>query len=166
MFSVAVCPGLSVRGSASPEMLNPVPATEPELMVSAAVPVDWIDTDCVAVEFSVTSPKLTLVEAMVHAGEAALSCSEAASFTPPAVAVMVAVCVVLTAETVAVKGAVVAPAATVTEVGTLTAELLLARATANPSLGAAADNEIAQASEAAPVKDPLLHERLARAGEF
>ena len=39
---------------------------------------------------------------------------------------------------VAVKGAVVAPAATVTEAGTVTAELLLASVTASPPAGAAA----------------------------
>ena len=52
-----------------------------------------------------------------------------------ALAVRVVVCAVLTEETVAVKLAVVEPAATVTEAGTVTVELLLARLTAKPPGG-------------------------------
>jgi hypothetical protein len=63
---------------------------------------------------------------------------------------------VLTADTVAVKLAVVDPAATVTEAGTVTAELLLARLTANPPLGAAAFSVTAQLSVPAPVIDELV----------
>jgi hypothetical protein len=62
---------------------------------------------------------------------------------------------VLTEDTVAVKLAVVAPAATVTLAGTTTAELLLARLTANPPLGAAAFSVTVQLSVPAPVIDPL-----------
>ncbi len=56
----------------------------------------------------------------------------------PTVAFRVAVCAVLTAETVAWKLAVVAPAATVTEDGTFTADELLDRLTAWPPDGALA----------------------------
>jgi hypothetical protein len=63
---------------------------------------------------------------------------------------------VLTDETVAVKLAVVAPEATVTEAGTVTAALLLARPTANPPLGAATFSVTVQLSVPAPVIDPLL----------
>ena len=55
----------------------------------------------------------------------------------PAVAVSVAVVADETAETVAVKPAEVAPAATVTEEGTFTDEELLLRLTATPPVGAA-----------------------------
>ena len=51
---------------------------------------------------------------------------------------------------------VVAPAATVTLAGTVTAELLLARPTANPPLAAAAFKVTVQLSVPAPVNDPLL----------
>ena len=61
----------------------------------------------------------------------------------------------LTDETVAVKLAVVEPAATVTEAGTVTAELLLARLTAKPPVGAAALSATVQVSVPAPVIDPL-----------
>jgi hypothetical protein len=159
MFSVADCPGFSVVGNASPEMLNPVPVTDPELIVSAAVPVELMITDCVDVVFTVTFPKATLVEAIVHAAAVAFSCSEVALLTPPAVAVIVAVCAVLTAATVAVNAALVAPAGTVTEAGTATEVLLLASATANPPLGAAAVRLTVHASVAAPVSVPALQAR-------
>jgi hypothetical protein len=63
---------------------------------------------------------------------------------------------VLTVETVAVKLPVVAPAATVTLPGTVTAELLLARLTANPPLAAAAFRVKVQLSVPTPVIVPLV----------
>jgi len=71
---------------------------------------------------------------------------------------------VLTAETVAVKLAVVAPAATVTLAGTVTALLLLARLTVNPPVGAAALNVTVQLSVPAPVNDPLVQLRALTVG--
>ena len=62
----------------------------------------------------------------------------------------------LTDETVAVKLAVVAPAATVTEAGTVTAELLLATPTANPPLAAATFSVTVQLSVPAAVIDALV----------
>jgi hypothetical protein len=62
---------------------------------------------------------------------------------------------VLTEETVAIKFAVVEPAATVAEAGTVTAELLLARLTVNPPVGAAALSPTVHVSVPAPVIDPL-----------
>ena len=75
--------------------------------------------------------------------------------TPLALAVNVAVCAVVTVVAVAVKLALVAPAATVTVAGTVTAELLLARLTVNPPLGAAALSATVQLSVPAPVIVPL-----------
>jgi hypothetical protein len=71
---------------------------------------------------------------------------------------------VLTAVTVAEKLAVVAPAAAVTLPGTVTAELLLARLTANPPLVAAAFRVTVQLSVPAPVMDPLVHVRALNTG--
>ena len=62
----------------------------------------------------------------------------------------------LTDKTVAVKLAVVAPAATVTEAGTVTAELLLATPTANPPLAAATFSFTVQLSVPAAVIDALV----------
>jgi len=94
----------------------------------------------------------------------AFSCTEYVLLTPLAVDVIVAICVVLTADAVAVNAALVAPAGTVTEAGTLSAELLLASATANPPLGAAAETATAQASLPAPVTDALPHETPLKTG--
>ena len=57
---------------------------------------------------------------------------------------------------VAVKLALVAPEATVTDEGTVTAVLLLERLTAWPPLGAAALSVAVQLSVPAPVIDPLV----------
>jgi hypothetical protein len=84
--------------------------------------------------------------------------------TVPALAVRVTVSVALTEETVAVKLAVVVPDATVTEAGTVTAELLLARFTTNPPLAAAAFRVIVQLSVPAAVIDPLVQLSALNAG--
>ena len=65
---------------------------------------------------------------------------------------------------VAVKLAVVAPAATVTDEGTVTALLLLDRLTACPPVAAAAFSVTVQESVPAPVIDPLVQLRSFNAG--
>jgi hypothetical protein len=70
----------------------------------------------------------------------------------------VTACAVVTAETVAVKGALVAPAATVTEAGTVTAVLLLERLTMNPPVGAAVFSVTVQASVPEPAMDVLAQD--------
>ena len=60
---------------------------------------------------------------------------------------------VVTAVTVAVNPALVAPAGTVTEPGTVTAELLLDRLTASPPVPAAAERLTVQLSLPAPVNE-------------
>jgi hypothetical protein len=77
------------------------------------------------------------------------------SLTPAALAVSVAAELDVTEETVAVKLALEAPAATVTEAGTVTAALLLMRPTAKPPLPAAAFRVTVQLSVPAPVIEPL-----------
>jgi len=71
---------------------------------------------------------------------------------------------VVTDETVAVKLPVVAPEATVTDAGTVTAELLLARLTANPPLAAATFRVTVQLSVPAPVIDALPQVKPLNAG--
>jgi hypothetical protein len=73
----------------------------------------------------------------------------------PWVAVSVAVCDELTADTLAAKLALDAPEGTETEAGTSTALLLLARFTAMPLLPAGAVNFTVQLSEPAPVIDEV-----------
>jgi hypothetical protein len=74
----------------------------------------------------------------------------------PTLAVSVADSAEFTGEIFAVKLALVAPAATVTEPGTVTNELLLARLTANPPLAAAAFSVTVQLSVPDPMIDPLV----------
>ncbi len=76
-----------------------------------------------------------------------------------ALAEMVAVWALETAETVAEKLALAAPAATVIEAGTVTMELLLARETGNPPVAAIELSVTVQASLAAPVIDPSVQVR-------
>ncbi len=83
------------------------------------------------------------------------SCIAKVSETLPALAERVALVEPLTAVTVAVKLAPVAPGATVTDAGTVTAELLLARLTGSPPLAAAAFRVTEQLSVPAPVIEPL-----------
>jgi hypothetical protein len=71
---------------------------------------------------------------------------------------------VLTEETVAVALAVVAPAATVTDAGTVTSELLLAKLTVKPPVGAAVFRDTVQLSVPEPVIDPLVQLRALSVG--
>ena len=76
---------------------------------------------------------------------------------PSAAAVTVAVCAVVTTDAVAVNVAVVAPAATITDDGTVSALLLLDRSTVSPPAPAAAVSVTVQSSVPAPVSESLLH---------
>ena len=78
--------------------------------------------------------------------------------TPAELAVKVTLCADPTAETAAVNAALLAPAATVTAAGTATEELLLAKLTLNPVVGAGALNRTVHTSFPIPVIDPVLHE--------
>jgi hypothetical protein len=133
-------------------------------MVSARLPDEVSVSDCVFDALSWTAPKLTLAGLMVRPRVSAFSCSAVWADTPFAVAVMVAVCAVVTAEAVAVKAAVVAPLATVTDAGTVTALLLLLRVTVTPPLLAADVRVTVQASVVAPVSELLLQETALGAG--
>ena len=148
---------LNVKGKVGPETENPVPATVAALTTTGKVPVEVSVTDWVAGESRVTLPKAIVVALTLNRVVPDEPSEIAKVFdTLPAVAVSVTVAAVLTAETVAVKVALVAPAATVTEAGTVTFELLLARLTANPPVAAAAFNVTVQLSVPAPVNEPLV----------
>jgi hypothetical protein len=154
--SVAVCPGFNVNGVPIPVAENPAPATETPLIVSAVVPDDVTVTVCVMAMFSPCVPNATFVELRLSPGTAAFSCMANVPLTPPAVAVSVAVCAVVTADADAVNPALEAPAATVTDAGTVTAALLLARFTVRGPAAAPVSVTV-QASVAAPVSDALPH---------
>ena len=101
----------------------------------------------------------------MRAGVPAFRVREAVFETLPALAVTLAVWVVVTPAMLALNVALLEEAAMVTEAGTVTALLLLARVTAVPPLGATAARVTVQESVAAPVKDEVAQERLLRAGE-
>ncbi len=112
---VAVCPGFKVTGAVIPVAPNSEPATEIEEIVTGAVPEEVSVTDCVPVLPTETFPNdtdeaLTVRAATPDRGESVM---ENACVTPPACAVIVAVCGVGTLETVALNRALIAPDLTV-----------------------------------------------------
>jgi hypothetical protein len=154
---VAGVPGFTVIGNFAPGSENPAPVTDAELTVTGDEPVAVSVTDCVAGLFSETFPKEMLVALMLSVAPAAVpSCSAKFFETPFAVAVKVADCAEVTAETVAENPALVAFAGTLTEAGSVTALLLLARATLSPLLGAAALRETVHVSVPALVIEPWV----------
>jgi hypothetical protein len=155
-LSTTVWLGFRVSGKVAPETEKPVPEAVAELTVTAAVPVELRVSDCVAGEFSVTPPKPMLPALMLSVGTPGPSWIAKVFVVLPALAVSVAVCDELTDVTVAENEPLVAPAATVTDVGTVTAELLLLRLTAKPPVAAAALSVTVQLSLPAPVIEPFV----------
>ena len=150
--------GFKVSGKVAPDTVKPVPVRLTELMVNAAVPLEVSVTACAEGVFRLTLPNDRVLGLRVIAGTDALNCRPKLVEMPPAVAVRFAVCAEVTAETVAVKPALVAFAGTVTEAGTVTAVLLLVRLTVIPPPGAAPFSETMQESDPAPVIAELVHE--------
>jgi hypothetical protein len=153
-----VCPGLRVTGRLVDGMEKPLPVTVMELTVNGAVPLEVNVTVCVVGVFTTTLPNGILVAFRLSNGVAALSCSETDFDVLPVAAVIVADCALLTEDTVAVNAALDAVAGTVTELGTVTALLLLARETLTPPVGADPDRLTVHESASAPVIELLLHE--------
>jgi hypothetical protein len=115
-------------------------------------------TVCVAAVFNTTFPNAMLDAFMLSAGPDPTNCKAKVSETLSELASSVTAWSVVTAVTVAVKLAVVAPAATVTEAGSVTAELLLDNLTVIPSLPAAVLSATVQESVPEPVIDALTQE--------
>jgi hypothetical protein len=149
---------LSVRGRVGAEvMVNPVPAAVIELTTTAAEPAEVNVMVCVAGVPTFTSPKLMLVAFTSSRADPEPSANAKVCDTLPAVAVNVTAVTVLTEETVAVKPALDAPAATVTDAGTVTTELLLPRLTVNPPVAAAVFSVTVQLSVPVVVIDEFVH---------
>jgi len=125
------------------------------LIVTAVVPVDDRVSVCVVAELTFTLPNGTAEVLAPSVGTFDPSCSAKVFVLPPALAVSVTLCDVLTELTVAVNPALVPPARTVMEAGTVTAELLLDRPTVNPPLAATVFNVAVQLSVPALVMEPL-----------
>ena len=149
--SVAVWLGFKVMGRLSVGTEKPLPVTEAPLTVTGALPVDVTVTDCVACELTFTDPNATLLVLTLRMGATAPNSSAYDCEIPATFAVTATLCAVLTEFTVAVNPTLVSPAGTLTEVGTVTAALLLTRLTVSPPLAAAAFKFTVQLSVPAPV---------------
>lgn len=136
--------------------MNPFPAIVTEFKVTGAVPVEVSVNVCVMGVFTFTLPKVRLELLTLSVGTDAPSCSAKVWAVLFALAVSVTVCAALTEEAAAVKPALVDPAGTVTEAGTVTALLLLAKFTTNPPVAAAVFSVAVQPSVPAPVIEPLV----------
>jgi hypothetical protein len=136
-------------------MAKPVPVRDAALTVTGIVPVDERTNGCVTAEFTGTVPKSSVLALIPKTGIAAPSSRANVSATPPMLAVNVAACTVVTGKTLAVKVALLAPAGTVTDAGTVTALSLLARFTSRPPLAAVAFSVTVHVSLDAPVTDPF-----------
>lgn len=136
-------------------MAKPAPVMDAALTVTGIVPVDERISGCVIAELTGTVPKARLLALIPRMGIAAPSSTANVSATPPTLAVNVAACTVVTGATLASKVALLAPAGTVTDTGTLTALSLLARATSRPPLAAVAFSVTVHVSLEAPVTDPF-----------
>ena len=147
-----------MAGREFPETEKPAPLTAAELTVTGAVPVELNVIGCATGEFTSTVPNPIDVAFRVRAAEAALSCSETVLEVLPVVAVRVTDCAALTALAFATNAALVAVAGTVTEPGTATELLLLARLTVRPPVGAAPDRLTVHTSASDPVIEVLLQE--------
>lgn len=153
-----------MTGTFPPETANPLPATVVALTVTASIPVDESVSDCAAAVPTATFPKERFDALMLNPGVIAFSCRENDCDVPFAFADNITVSGELTAFTVAINAALLAPAATCTAVGTLTAVLLLIRLMESPLLGAVAVSVTVQLSVPAPVIVPLAHVSALREG--
>jgi hypothetical protein len=147
-----------VAGKLPPETVNPAPVIESELIVTAIVPLDVRVTDFVTAVPTETLPNESADAFRLSADVAAFSCSETTLELVPVVAVNVTDCVLPTDATFAVKVVLVAPAATVTELGIVTAGLLVPSATLKPPAGAGPDRVTVHETAIDPVIEVRLHD--------
>jgi hypothetical protein len=136
-----------------------VPPIVAALTLTAAVPVDVNVRDFVADVFTATLPNARLVALTARVGTGGFNCRAKVFKRPLAVAVRVTFCAELKEDTFAIKLEVVALAATVTEVGTVTVLLLLERATLIPPAGAAPLSVTVHVTVPAPIIVALLQVR-------
>jgi hypothetical protein len=153
-----------VAGKLPPVTVNPVPEIASELIVTAAVPLEVSVNDFVTAVPTATLPNDSEVTLAVKAGVAALSCTAKLFDEPFVLADSVAVCAVVTDETVAVNEAEDAPGETVTLAGTVTEVLLLPRVTTVPPDGAAELSVTVHVADPAPVNKLVPQENALSVG--
>ena len=148
-----------MAGRLPPETEYPVPVTEFDLMVTAAVPLEVTVTDFVTAVPTDTLPNASEVALRLRAGTDAFSCIAKFCEEELRLAATEAACELVTEATFAVNDAVDRPEATATVAGTVTALLLLATLTLTPPDGAAELSDTVQGVVPAPVNELLPHER-------
>src|SRR5205814_6588214 len=113
-FSVSDCPGFNVAGSVAPETEKPLPITLALLTVTGAVPVELKVKGCDTTVPMNTLPNPIELPPTAKAGVPVADDIVMTNVvdTPPAWAVMVANCVVVTLDIVAVNPALIAPGLT------------------------------------------------------
>jgi len=161
---VALWPAVRVSGKVAPEAEKPVPLTVAALTITEAVPVELSESDCVEAVLRGTLPKARVLALTVNVDVDAPSCRARVLEVPPEVAVRVAVVALVTATMSAEKLALVEPAGTVTEAGSVTERMLLVRVTACPPVGAAELSVTEQPSVKAPIMEVLEQVRPLRVG--
>jgi hypothetical protein len=162
--SVAAWFGFNVSGNVAPDIVKPVPVNVAALTVTGSQLVEVRVRDCVVGVLTATLPNARLVALMLSAWASPFNVRAKFLETLAALAVSVATCEVALHDAVAVNPALVAPAGTVTVAGSATDELLLARLTLSPPLGAAELRLTVQASCAHPNSDALVQESPLSAG--
>jgi hypothetical protein len=151
-------------GKVAAPIEKPEPVKPAEVMVTATLPVELSVSVCVVGQSTVTLPNEMLAALRPSVDVPAFNCTVKVIELEPEAAVRVADCAVLTEVTVAVNAALVAPAATVTDPGTVTALSQLVRVTLVPPVGAAEFNVTVQTSDPAPVIDAFPQVRLVVTG--
>lgn len=128
------------------------------------MPFEVTVTDLVTAAPILTFPNASEVALRLRAGVAAFNCKATLREDEFELAVRVAVVVVVTEATLAVKAALEAPAAMAILGGTETALLVLARVTLTPPVGAEPDRLTVQESASAPVMDVVPQDTALTAG--
>jgi hypothetical protein len=142
------CPGFNVTGNVAPDTENPVPVAVAEFTVTLPDPVELNVRDWVVGLFMVVLPNEMLVAFTDSVAVPVFNCRVSDFDVLPVEAVRFTDFAVL-----------FAAAGTLTVVGTVTVELLLARATVTPPDGAEPDRLTLQASTSAPKMEMLAHDR-------
>jgi hypothetical protein len=157
--TVAVWPGVKVIGNVPAASVKPAPLTVAPLMVTGAVPVELRVIDWVVGVFTPALAKVMLDEVRLSAGAGTFNWMANVSVTPPALAVSVAVCALATGVAYALNWTLDRFALTNPAGDTVTAALLLDKATLRPAAGAGPLMVAVQRSVAVPPIEALVQDR-------
>ena len=161
----AVWPGFSVIGNVPCASVKPAPLTAAPLIVNAVVPVELRVIDWVVGLLTPALPKFTLDELTLSAGAGTFNWMAKVSLTPPTLAVSVADCATDTGVAYAMNCTLVMFALTNPAGDTVTAALLLDKATRTPAAGAGPLMVAVQRSVAVPPSEAFAQDRPVSTGK-